>query len=176
MTEYKFRELRDGDSVAGFSLGDAQFTPLKTFLQRQARAFDERLLSRTYVFVEDGRVRAYISLACAELAANIVPMPADMEDVRFPYEYFPAVRITRLAVDQRFRKQKIGWYLLDFSIKRIRDIAHIAGCRFVVVDAKLPAVKFYTKFGFRMVDIPDNRKLNAPVMFLDIRGIMSPTS
>lgn len=172
VTEFEFRELRDGDIVAGFSLGDPQFTPLKTFLQKHAKTFAEHLLSRTYVSVQDGRVCAYISLACGELAADKIPMPADMEDVRFPHGYFPAVRITRLAVDRRFRDRKMGWQLVDFSIKRIRDIAHVVGCRFVVVDAKLPAVKFYERCGFRMIDTLANREKRAPVMFLDLRGIM----
>ena len=61
VAEPEIRELQAGDNVAGFSLGDARFTPLKTFLQRHAATFEEQLLSRTYVLVQDGRVRAYIS-------------------------------------------------------------------------------------------------------------------
>ena len=65
------------------------------------------------------------------------------------YEYLPAVKIARLAVDSRFRGKGIGSALVDFSIALIRDrVADSVGCRFVVTDAKIEAVEFYDKQGF----------------------------
>lgn len=71
MAGTEIRELRADDHVGGFSLGDPQFTPLKTFLQRHAKTFAEHLLSRTYVFVREKRAPVMF----LDLRGNVKPIP-----------------------------------------------------------------------------------------------------
>lgn len=168
LPDFDLRLLEPGDRFAGFSLGDSQFQPLKTFLTRDAKKFADQFLAKTYVIAEADLVRAYVTLVCGEVAAE--RDIADLDGADFRYEHFPALKIARLAVHAKYRKFALGRTLVDFSVGRSQDIASIAGCRFVVVDAKKPSVGFYEKCGFRLINTDENKSRTEPVMFLDLKS------
>jgi GNAT superfamily N-acetyltransferase len=95
------------------------------------------------------------------------------ENVDYRYDHCPAVKIARLAVDHRLRKKGIGAALVDFSLGVIKtQICPGVGCRFVVVDSKKTAVKFYADdCGFTLLDTEENRGLESPILFLDLYKI-----
>jgi predicted GNAT family N-acyltransferase len=66
------------------------------------------------------------------------------------------MRIGRLAVDRRYRGQKLGEMLLMDALHRAVNLFHQVGIFAVIVDAKdEPAERFYEHFGFkRFVDRP----------------------
>ncbi|SHI92011.1 hypothetical protein SAMN04488012_103317 [Palleronia salina] len=107
--------LEPGDSFAGFSLGDQQYQPLKTFLTRDSKGYSEQLLAKTYVFVRDAKVRAYVTLVCGEIQAE-KPDMADLEGAQYRYQHYPAMKIARLAVHKEFRKFGLGRELVDLSL------------------------------------------------------------
>ena len=166
LPDLELRPLQPDDRVNRFSSGDKQFQPLKTFLQRDSKKFQEQFLARTYVMVDGNLVRAYVTLVCGEITAekNIT----DLDGAEFKNEHFPAMKIARLAVDSKYRKSGYGQKLVDFAVGRAIEISGIAGCRFVVVDAKKPSVDFYKQYGSRFIDTQENRDRNEPVMFLDL--------
>ena len=89
------------------------------------------------------------------------------------YEFLPAVKIARLAVDNRYRSSGIGSTLISYAIALIRDrIAENVGCRFVVTDAKSEAVSFYEKQGFVLLDSEGNQSTEHQLMFLDLVGLV----
>lgn len=53
MTEYYIRKLTDSDNVQSFKVGHQAFLPLKTFLQKQAKQFQESRIAQTYVAVTE---------------------------------------------------------------------------------------------------------------------------
>ncbi len=166
--EFDLRLIEPGDSVTGLSLGDADFQPLKSFLQKKAKVYQENSFARTYgVFVE-GKIIAYVTLICGEI---LTETPNDVlgENGHFEHKTFPAVKIARLAVDRRYRGRHIGEALVSFSVGVIKNaiMPHV-GCRFVVVDSKKSAVAFYEKVGFTLLDTPSNKALEQPVLYLDI--------
>ncbi|QGU20879.1 GNAT family N-acetyltransferase [Mesorhizobium huakuii 7653R] len=146
--KFQIRALNDKDGVTSLSLGDATFTPLKTFLRKDAKSHQVASLARTYVAVEDGteRVSAYITVICGEIE---VQANHDGEDLQYPYPRYPAVKIARLAVDRRLQGGGIGRQLVDLALGITREIiSPNVGCRFLVVDAKQPSIKFYERYGF----------------------------
>ncbi|MCY4460746.1 MAG: GNAT family N-acetyltransferase [Albidovulum sp.] len=172
LPDFELRLLKPGDRVDKFSSGDALFQPLKTFLKGESKKFQEQLLASTYVLADGDVVRAYVTLVCGEITAE--KDINDLVEVEFRYEHYPAVKIARLAVDSKYRKLRFGQQIVDFAVGRALEIAEIAGCRFVVVDAKKPSVGFYEKYGFRLINTEENRGRNEPVMFLDLmraRGV-----
>lgn len=54
--QLELREIGAGDRVTGLSLGDEAFTPLKTFVQRHAKAYAEQMLAKSYGVFEGARL------------------------------------------------------------------------------------------------------------------------
>ena len=164
---YRLRELSPDDKVSGLSFGHADFTPLKTYLQKNARRYHATNTAKTYVLVPEGgppQVVGYVTLVCSHI--QIEP-PADVAPYTLPD--FPAVKIARLAVDKRHQGKDLGTQLVDFSIAvtQARIMPHI-GCRFLVLDSKRQSIAFYEKRGFRLLDTEHNRREEHPVMFIDV--------
>ena len=168
MAELVLREIEPGDKTARFSLGAAEYAPLKTFLKKQAKQYHAQSVTRTYVLVnlEDESVVAFVSLVCSE-----VGLKEEKPIQNFPYNY-PCVKIVRLAVDQKFKGNKLGSKLVDWSISiaKERIMPHV-GCRFIVVDSKKSAVPFYEKCGFTLLDTAKNKTAPHPILYIDLHKI-----
>jgi GNAT superfamily N-acetyltransferase len=172
--DFELRALQSGDRVSGFSMGDAAFTPLKTFLQRQAKAFEANSLARTYAIFEVGgtSIKAYITVTCGEIELGNEVKLDHQQPINYPYKHYPAVKIGRLAVSQALRGQQVGSKLVNFALGIAKEyICPNVGCRFAVVDSKKNSVPFYEKCGFTFLDTPKNRELDNPVMFMDLSKI-----
>ena len=163
------RLIAEDDSCNGFSLGDSSLTPLKTYLKKQAKKHHSCHLARTFVIVEEGKsvILAYASILCTQIRAAFVEGEPD-----FPYTDYPALKLARLAVDQRYQKQGMGDVLVNFILSLARDqIMPHAGCRFLVLDAKPGSVKFYERKGFSKIgEIPDGEH-PLTSMFVDLYKI-----
>ncbi len=172
----EIRKIEAGDIVTGLSLGDEDFVALKNYLRKDAKKHHEQSLARTYgVFMSDDprRVKAYITLVCGEIAAED-GNGLDHNELHYPYNHYPAVKIARLAVDTRLRALglHIGTQLVDLAVGITKDqICPAVGCRFLVVDAKRKSVGFYERYGFTALNTPDNLARPEPVMFIDMHKL-----
>lgn len=170
---YLIRRLEPSDSTAGFKGGDAAAQPLKSFFQNQAQEFHQHSIAKTYVAQGStgdaiGKLLGFVTLIASEIdirGGYVVDDPARANR----YASLPAVKLARLAVDSRFRRCRIGEALVDFSLAVVvENVAPHVGCRFLVTDAKQPAVAFYEEMGFTLLDTDDNRARENPVMFVDL--------
>lgn len=171
--DIEIRAIRPDDRLTGLKLGEAKFTPLKAFLQQNAASYERQSLSRTYgAFnaAESNRIAGYITLVCGEVViddGDAALIAGD--DFKYRYRQYPAVKIARLAVDQRVRNRRLGDALVKLAIGIAReDVAPNVGCRFLMVDSKTEAVHFYERLGFTLLDTPANKARGEPVMFLDL--------
>jgi GNAT superfamily N-acetyltransferase len=159
------------------ALGKAEHAPLKTFLQKNAHAYEAHSLSRTYVLVEDphthGRVWGYVSLVASEVKTTSQNTPGSK--VHWPPTYLlPAVKLARMAIDKELQGRDFGTKLLQFVLATVRDaVAQHVGVRLLITDAKSSAVGFYEKMGFTILDTPANRKRKSPVMFVPLKDLAS---
>lgn len=171
-TSYTIRKLENTDSSQNFKLGNKALLPLKTFLQKQAKQFQQSSIAQTYVAVTDDKsIVGYVSLTCSEIDLENGYELNDCAQAN-NYSFLPAVKIARLAVDNRYRGQSIGQNLVNFSLALVLDsIASNVGCRFIVTDAKKDAVGFYEKQGFVLVNSENNLQSECPVMFLDLANL-----
>jgi GNAT superfamily N-acetyltransferase len=99
---------------------------------------------------------------------------AKIDEFGEAYKYaYPAVKIARLAIDLRHQGEGYGADIVSYCIAIIvKDVMPKVGCRFIVVDANKPAIDFYRKVGFTMVDTDANKALETPVMFLDLQRLL----
>ncbi len=71
---YILRPIQSNDDTKKLSLGDANFLPLKTFLQKNAFDFHHGEIAKTYVLLNQeimpNRIWGYITLMNSEIVLN----------------------------------------------------------------------------------------------------------
>jgi GNAT superfamily N-acetyltransferase len=124
---------------------------LDTFLQTQAAQDQAKSLSASHILsAEDAqppiRILGYVTLVTKELPLS--EAPASITKItRRPA--IPVLLLARMAVDRDFQGRHYGEYLLKYALVSADEIARIAGCLAVIVDAKDEKAKqFYVKYGF----------------------------
>ena len=144
---FRFEALSDNHDRAAFRCGDEA---LDRYFQTQATQDIRRRIANCLVVVEaaTGQVAAYYTLSAASIP--LVDLPTD-ETKRLPrYPTLPAVRIGRLAVDQRFQRRGLGELMLMNAVHRTMQDAAAAFA--LLVDAKNDrAAAFYRRYGFRRI-------------------------
>ena len=164
-----------------FSSGAEEFQPLKTFLQQDALLFQDGCIAQTYVVVDDNtrvdksipqdsfsyKILGYITLTCSQVNLKEYDLGNCARAER--YEFLPAVKIARLAVDSKLRASGIGSMLFGYALlMALDDIRPMVGCRFLITDAKRGAMDFYHKQGMELLDTEENQVADHPIMFIDL--------
>jgi len=147
---------------------DNRETDLVDFLREDALKNQKIFISTTFVaFIgsPDRKLVGYITL----LADSVRIRESEELELRFKdkgigYSYLPALKIGRMAVDEKFQGKGIGKSIIQFAIGIVEKMNALVGCRFLTVDAKTGARGFYEKIGFKVLV----EKPNSPSpMFLD---------
>jgi ribosomal protein S18 acetylase RimI-like enzyme len=142
---FRLEPLGDKHERSLFRCGE---DALDRYFQTQVTQDIRRRIANCFVAVESatGDIAAYYTMSSAGIP--FVDLPPD-ESKRLPrYPTIPAIRIGRLAVDQRFQGRGLGAAMLADAVTRAlrADAAAFA----LLVDAKNDrAVAFYERFGFR---------------------------
>jgi ribosomal protein S18 acetylase RimI-like enzyme len=144
---FRFEILADAHHRGAFRCGDEA---LDNYFQRQVTQDVRRRVANCFVILETsmGQIAAYYTMSAASIP--LVDLPVD-EAKRLPrYPTIPAVRIGRLAVDQRFQRLGLGELMLMNAVHR--TIQDSAAAFALLVDAKNDqAVAFYQRYGFRPI-------------------------
>ena len=142
---FRIEPLGDAHDRAVFRCGEEA---LDRYLQTQASQDIRRRVANCFVAVESatGQIAAFYTLSAASIPFVDLP-PEDTK--RLPrYPTLPAVRIGRLAVDERFQGRGLGAALLMNAARRTMQAD--AAAFTLLVDAKNDqAVAFYRRYGFR---------------------------
>ncbi|MBG3081913.1 N-acetyltransferase [Proteus mirabilis] len=173
--------LNQYHSHKNFSGGSEEYQPLKSFIQKDALLFQDGCIAQTYIVADDNmredknkpidtfpfKILGYITLTCSQVNLK----EYDLGDcVRASsYEFLPAVKIARLAVDSNNRTSGIGSMLFEYALlMSLDDIRPMVGCRFLITDAKKSAMEFYSKKGMELLDTEENKSADHPIMFIDL--------
>lgn len=141
---FRLEVLTETHDRAAFACGEE---PLDRYFHRQVTQDIRRNITNCFVAVEaaSGHVAAYYTLALTSIPTPDLPPALTRKLPRYPA--IPAVRIGRLAVDQRFQGRGLGAALLADAALRTLGAAPAAYA--LVVDAKSDAaVAFYRHHGF----------------------------
>ncbi len=169
---FDLRELHPDDRCNSLSLGDSTFIPLKSFLRNEAKELHLNDLAKTFVLTkhQETKVLAYITTLCTQISIENFEPNNQIKDFR--YEYYPAIKLARLAVDSSLKSQGIGSHLIDFVIAlAIKYVMPHTGCRLLLVEAKSKSVGFYERIGFKNIDKLDSQVDRPKTMFLDLHRI-----
>jgi ribosomal protein S18 acetylase RimI-like enzyme len=140
------------EAFTSFSCGDAD---LDDFIRSDALRLHALNVARTYVAHYDGHACGYVAL----MADAIVLKPNERKRIRAndgnaltfdDHPVVPALKIARLAVNKSTRdgSRGIGEALVRFSFLTALDLAELAGCRLLTLDAYQQSLGFYERLGF----------------------------
>jgi ribosomal protein S18 acetylase RimI-like enzyme len=142
---FRLEPLGEKHERSSFRCGE---DALDRYFQTQVTQDIRRHIANCFVAVETAtsHIAAWYTISAASIP--LVDLPPD-ETRRLPrYPTVPAVRIGRLAVDQRFQGRGLGAALLADAAARALNAD--AAAFTLLVDAKNDqAVAFYQRFGFR---------------------------
>ena len=142
---FRLEPLGEGHERSSFRCGE---DALDHYFETQVTQDIRRHIANCFVAVESAtsHVAAWYTISAASIP--LVDLPPD-ETKRLPrYPTVPAIRIGRLAVDQRFQGRGLGAALLADAATRA--LKADAAAFTLLVDAKNDsAVAFYERFGFR---------------------------
>lgn len=141
---FRIEPLAEHDR-AGFACGKSA---LDRYFQTQVTQDARRRVASCFVAVEvsSGQVAAYYTIAAASMLLSELPSDVTKRLPRYPT--LPAVRIGRLAVDERFKKRGLGGALIADAARRFMQSPPAVFA--LVVDAKDDqAVEFYEHHGLQ---------------------------
>lgn len=129
------------DSVKDFDCcgeDDGNLVKLNHFLKNNALSYNQDNLSRTNIFIENGKCIAYYSLAM-----NAIKEPKiDIEEKYTFLKSYPAVFLTRFAIDKSFQQTGLGKNILNSIIRNTYKDKE-TGARFLFLDAYPESVSWY---------------------------------
>jgi GNAT superfamily N-acetyltransferase len=171
-------KIPDDSFVEAFDCGN---TDLNDYFQNDAKKHREELLTETYILqeasIEDIFPVALIDFCNdsirREKIEKVIQTNQELETFikAKRYHTYPAVKITRFGVCERFQGKNIGSFVLNM-VKRLFRTDNRTGCRFLTVDAynDQNVLKFYQKNDFQFFSRDDkNRKTRA--LFFDLKRL-----
>src|SRR5436190_19651081 len=153
----EIRPLRETDDRAGFRSGDPD---LDRFFLKYAGQNQFRLhIGATYVAVDGGDIRGFVTVAPASIEGEELPAAKRRRLPRYPV---PVLRLARLAVGESEQGRGVGGALLRHVLLLALKLSDDYGCAGVLVDAKSGAMNFYGRFGFAPLDAAEGELETRP--------------
>jgi len=154
LSEYpRLIRLSTDTTIKPFDCGHSE---LNGFLFENALEHTKELLAVTYLFEDEESTIAYFSVANDSIRISDAPskgwfrrkiLKSLPHEKRIKYSSYPAVKVGRFGVNEKYRRHGIGTELMDW-IKGYFLEKNKTGCRFITVDAYEESLGFYEKNGF----------------------------
>jgi len=172
----KIVRMDNDTTLSAFDCGDID---LNDFLLNDAKNYLTAMLAVTYLVIIEDEIAAYFCLSYDSLTRSAILTDEDKAlwnkvGRKIPNSKrrrnYPAVKIGRLAVDQKYAGLGIGKQIIKSVAMMYINEPHHAACRFITVDAYRSALNFYEKNDFRYLtskDTDDDRR----AMYFDLKSI-----
>jgi GNAT superfamily N-acetyltransferase len=111
-------------------------------LKKDALRYNQNNLSRTNIFVKNGVYIAYYSLAMNAIKEQSINVEEEYQILKS----YPALFLTRFAVDKRYQKSGIAKAILNAIVKNVCEDQEVAA-RFLFLDAYIEKLNERLKQG-----------------------------
>ena len=169
---YYVVRLESDTEIGSFKCTDED---LNDFLLTEAKNYQKELLAVTYLVLDPDtdNIVAYYSLLNDQVRFTTENKKARNSINRhIPHSkqrtHYPAMKIGRLAVDQRYAHKGIGQFVIKLIMSTLAQ-RFPSGCRVLTVDAYADAVIFYERCGFRFFTETDAGE-DTRLMYYDLRN------
>jgi predicted GNAT family N-acyltransferase len=122
---------------------------LDNYIQKQAKQDIKAKVSVCFVLSDDDKeIKGYYTLSNGSIPRSQLPESIIKQLPK--YKDLPITLLGRLAIDNKFKRQKLGTLILLDALKRSFDISSssVASMAVIVNPIDQEATDFYTKFGF----------------------------
>ncbi|WP_439585539.1 GNAT family N-acetyltransferase [Dyadobacter bucti] len=161
--------------IKPFDCGD---NDLNEFLLQDAIDYQKAHLAVTYILENKDDTIDYFSVQNDKIALEDFPSRSQYNKARSKiahkksHKSYPAVKIGRLGVGEKFTGKGYGRGILDF-VKIMFLTNNRTGCRFMLVDAYNNKIDFYKNNGFKLLR-PFEDKGRTQLMFCDLLDYKDP--
>lgn len=135
---------------------------LDNYIQKQAKQDIKAKVSVCFVLSDDDKeIKGYYTLSNGSIPRSQLPESIIKQLPK--YKDKPITLLGRLAIDNKFKRQKLGTLILLDALKRSFDISSssVASMAVIVDPIDQEATDFYTKFGFIL--LPDSGRMFLPM-------------
>jgi predicted GNAT family N-acyltransferase len=147
---YPIEPLHSGLNKKEFTCGK---DVLDNYLHKQASQDIKRRLSTVSVMLDGDRIIGYYTLSSTSIPHELVP---EQVQRKMPpsYHNLPAILLGRLALDQSYKGQRLGEYLLIDALKKCYNVSltHVGAMAVIVDPLNAEAEAFYLKYDFIKLD------------------------
>jgi GNAT superfamily N-acetyltransferase len=172
----QFVRLEEDTPLSSFDCGDMD---LNDFLQNDSKNYLKSMLAVTYLIKVEDEIAAYFCLSYDSLTRTTILTTEEKAlwnkvGRKIPNskrrKTYPAVKIGRLAVNQKFSGLGLGTQMLLSVREMYMFQPHHAGCRFITVDAYRSALPFYERNDFKYLTTKDADE-DTRIMYFDLKAV-----
>lgn len=149
--DYHYEKLNQHHDLSKFSCG---VEDLDEFLKEDALKQQEQNLNVTYLAIHESEIIGYVSILADKIECKQID-----NTIESKYKNYPAIKIGRLAVNEKYKGLGIGNEILASICELIKEISEEIGVSFITVDAYFNARSFYQKNSFAQKRIHNPKKL-----------------
>ena len=131
-------------NLSKFDCGDKD---INEFLRHDALIYQEQKLATTTIFTFHDELIGFFSTAADSIKLKLEEKEGHHIQNK-PIHEFPAIKISRLGRDIKYKDQKVGVAILKWAIGYILKCSEMTAVRFVTIDAYPHKVNWYGQFGF----------------------------
>lgn len=153
--DWRIEPLQKSHDREAFSCGHIA---LDRYLKQQARQDAQSQVAAVFVAVrlQNSKVLGFYSLSASSI--HVGDLPPDLAKKLPRYPHLPVTLLGRLAIDQAYKGQGLGQFLLLDALYRSLHAAASIAAMAVVVDAKdAAAPAFYQRYGFTQLSASEER-------------------
>lgn len=149
-----FSSITESEDFTEFDCGN---TELNVYLHQLALHNHQRRLGATTLLrsSENRSLIGFYTLCLCHIEKTNLPRKFGGN---LPIE-IPAIKLARLAIDIKFQKKGYGSILLAHALRNCYLLSENYGGYIVLIDAKKDAVKFYEKYGLKLIKASDTEYL-----------------
>ncbi len=180
LIDFNFLELEENTPLTNFDCGEPQ---INNFLFEDSKDYKREKMGNTFLFTDDqSNIIAYFTISndClidkgfdkgfTNKIFNRLHRKINLPNSKRIKQY-PAIKVGRLGVDQKFHRKGLAYELMDF-IKGFSVINHKPACRLLLLDAlnKERQLNYYKNNKFMFLLDTDDKEENR-IMYFDLSGL-----
>lgn len=147
LDEDDLESLADFNCIGAEESDDLRYQSahMNEFLKHYAIEEQSENLSVTYLIYHMGELVSYVTLCADSIKLSNEEKKGELLSHR---ESYPAIKITRIAVDARHQGQGFGELMIEFVREHCSSFGEEIGIRFITVDSFPARENFYKRMGF----------------------------